>query len=45
MAAMLAVILVGVSEGGCSFRLGSMFDKDKSDASDVTGSIGPLVRI
>ena len=45
MAAMLAVILIGVSEGGCSFRLGSMFEKDKSDASDVTGSIGSVVRI
>lgn len=42
---MLTVILVGVSEGGCSFRLGSMFDKDKGDPSDVTGSIGPVTRI
>jgi surface antigen len=45
MAALLAVILLGLSEGGCSFRLGSMFEKDKGDASDVTGSIGPVARI
>ena len=42
---LLAVIAIGVSEGGCSFRLGSMFDKDKGDASDVTGSIGPVTRV
>ena len=43
---LLAVIAIGVSEGGCSFRLGSIFgDKDKGDASDVTGSIGPVVRV
>ena len=45
MAMLLAVIAIGVSEGGCSFRLGSMFDKDKGDASDVTGSIGPVTRV
>lgn len=45
MAAMLAVVVIGMSGGGCSFRLGSMFDKDKGDASDVTGSIGSVVRV
>ena len=45
MAMLLAVIAIGVSEGGCSFRLGEMFGKDKGDASDVTGSIGPVVRV
>ena len=45
MAAILAVVVIGMSEGGCSFRLGSMFDKDKGDASDVTGSIGTVVRV
>lgn len=42
MVAMLAVIVVGTSAGGCSFRLGSMFDRDKGDASDVTGSISAV---
>lgn len=44
---MLAVILIGVGEGGCSFRLGSMFEKSSksADASDVTGSITPVVRV
>ena len=45
MAAMLAAISIGVSAGGCSFPLGFMFDKNKGDASDVTGSIGPIVRV
>lgn len=42
-----ALVIIGVSTGGCSFRLGNMFAKNdkKEDLSDVTGSIGPVVRI
>ena len=39
-----ALVAVGCSAGGCS--MGTMFGKDprKDDASDVTGSITPLIR-
>jgi surface antigen len=42
-----AVVIIGASTGGCSFRLGNMFAKTdkKEDLSDVTGSIGPVVRV
>lgn len=43
---MLAVAVIGMSGGGCSFRLGDMFGKDKTpEASDITGSIGPITRL
>jgi surface antigen len=39
-----SLIAVGCSAGGCS--MGTMFSKEpkKDDASDVTGSIGPILR-
>ncbi len=39
-----AMVAVGCSAGGCS--MGTMFSKDtkKDDVSDVTGSIGPILR-
>jgi surface antigen len=42
-----AFVVIGVSTGGCSFRLGNMFAKNekKEDLSDVTGSIAPVVRV
>jgi surface antigen len=41
-----AVIAAGAALGGCSFRLGSMFDTDKAEAADITGSIPePIVRV
>jgi surface antigen len=36
---MAAIVTVGMLAGGCSMRLGAMFDKSKGDAADVTGSI------
>ncbi|MGN6284423.1 MAG: RT0821/Lpp0805 family surface protein [Afipia sp.] len=42
----VAVIAVGAALGGCSFRLGSVFDSEKAEAADVTGSISaPIVRV
>jgi surface antigen len=42
----VAVIAVGAALGGCSFRLGSVFDGEKAEAADVTGSISaPIVRV
>jgi surface antigen len=42
----VAVIVVGAALGGCSFRLGSVFDSEKAEAADVTGSISaPIVRV
>ena len=48
--AAVTVVAVGLSAGGCSFRLGSAVgnDEKKDDASDITGSIsaiGSVVRI
>ena len=42
--AALSRVAFGCSAGGCS--MGTMFSKDtpKDDASDVTGSIGPILR-
>jgi surface antigen len=34
-----ALLLAGTLGGGCSMRLGAMFDKSKDDAADITGSI------
>lgn len=42
------VVAIGVSAGGCSYRLGSMFVKDAPKdeaAADVTGAIGPVSRV
>jgi len=33
-----------MTAGGCSFRMGSVFDK-KDEQADVTGSIGSVVRV
>jgi surface antigen len=48
--AAVAVVAMGFSAGGCSFRMGNVSGKDdkKDDASDITGSIsaiGSVVRI
>lgn len=37
--AVSVAVLLGLLAGGCSMRLGSMFDKSKDDAAEVTGSV------
>ena len=42
----MTVIAAGAALGGCSFRLGSVFDTEKAEAADITGSISaPIVRV
>jgi surface antigen len=42
----MTVIVAGAALGGCSFRLGSVFDTEKAEAADITGSISaPIVRV
>jgi surface antigen len=42
----MTVIVAGAALGGCSFRLGSVFDTEKAEAADITGSISaPVVRV
>lgn len=36
---MAIIVTVGMLSGGCSMRLGTMFDKSKDDGAEVTGSI------
>jgi surface antigen len=41
-----AIVALGLAAGGCSFRLGSVFDTKKAEAADITGSISaPIVRV
>jgi surface antigen len=37
-----AVLGVGLASGGCSFQLGSLYDKHKRDESEVTGALNPV---
>ena len=41
-ATVAAVLCFGILLGGCSFQLGSLFDKGKGDTSEVTGTIDPV---
>jgi surface antigen len=42
LVAAAALIAMGMSTAGCSFRLGSMFGKSEDKTADVTGSITPI---
>ena len=39
-----ALIAITITQGACSFRLGSVFDK-KDEQADITGSITNVVRV